>query len=233
MQIITPAQCRAARALLNWSQPELAQRCDIHVQTISNFEKESSTPSKTTLEKIHSIFVKQDIVFSDDDGVRRRQQMITQYQGTDGFRAFMDDIYETAKKSGGDICLLNANPDLWIKWLGEHWYFDTHVPRMEKLLDKITARITIQTKNYNFIGRKFGEYRWLPDNIWNENSFYSYGNKIGFFKFTENNVEIIVLKEEKFAETFRFLFNLVWNQYTIVPDDPDHKPQKKIKKRPA
>ena len=43
-------------ALLNWSQPELAERCSIHVQTISNFEKESSTPSKNTLSKISITF---------------------------------------------------------------------------------------------------------------------------------------------------------------------------------
>lgn len=30
MQIITAAQCRAARALLNWSQPNLAERCGIY-----------------------------------------------------------------------------------------------------------------------------------------------------------------------------------------------------------
>lgn len=41
MIIIIPAQCRAARALLNWSQPDLAERWDMHVQTISAFENES------------------------------------------------------------------------------------------------------------------------------------------------------------------------------------------------
>lgn len=226
MQIITPAQCRAARALLNWSQPDLAERCDIHVQTISNFEKESSTPSKTTLEKIGTILIQEGIVFLDDDGVRKRHQTIQRYEGTEGFRAFMNDIHETAKKVGGHICLLNANPDLWIKWLGERWYNENHVPRMEKLLGKMTVRITIQKGNYNFIGKDFCEYRWLPDHIWNDNSFYSYGDKIGFMNFTENHVEIIVLKERKFAETFRFLFNLVWDQYSIIPDVDDYKPRK-------
>lgn len=227
MQIISPSQSRAARALLNWSQPELAERCGIHVQTISNFEKESSTPSKKTLEKISTVLQRAGIAFLDEDGVKRSQTTIQQYSGADGFRSFMDDVYETSKKFGGEVCLLNANPDLWIKWLGEDWYYSRHVPRMEKLLDNLNMRITIEEKNYNFIGRRFGEYRWLPKTIWNENSFYSYGDKIGFMSFENDGVEIFVLQERKFAETFRFLFNLVWNQYSIVPDTPDHKPQRK------
>lgn len=85
MQIITPAQCRAARALLNWSQPELAERCDIHVQTISNFEKESFTPSKTTLGKIISVLGVAGIEVTEDDGVKRRSQPIQQFAKTHKF----------------------------------------------------------------------------------------------------------------------------------------------------
>jgi transcriptional regulator with XRE-family HTH domain len=49
---LTSKQCRAARSLLAWSQPDLAQSSGVHVQTISNFEQEHSTPSRRTLEKI-------------------------------------------------------------------------------------------------------------------------------------------------------------------------------------
>lgn len=225
MQIITPAQCRAARALLNWSQPELAERCDIHVQTISNFEKESGSPSKSTLEKITTVLTLAGIEFDEDDGVKRSNETTKQYQGADGFRLFMDDVYETTKKQGGNLCLMNADPNLWIKWLGKDWYHDVHVPRMEELMPHMTARMIIKNKNYNFIGRRFGEYRWMPDNIWNQNSFYSYGDKIGFMNFDDSDIKIFVLKHRKFAETFSFLFHLVWDQYTIIPDVPDHKPR--------
>lgn len=229
--MISSSQCRAARALLNWSQPDLATRCDMHVQTISNFESDNSTPSKTTLSKITNILEQAGIAFLDDDGVRRRQLAVQQYQGSEGFRAFMDDIYQTLKDKGGDMCLLNARPDFWLKWLGKEWYETVHIPRMEALLDKIDFRVTIREGDYNFIGNRFGEYRWIPEKIWDDNSFYSYGDKIGFLSFDNNTVEILVLHQKKFAENYRFLFNLVWDQYSIIPNADDYKPKKKTPNR--
>lgn len=223
MNLISSAQCRAARALLNWSQPDLAGRCDMHVQTISNFEKEASTPSKTTLTKIMTVFHLQGILFEEDDGVKRSNQTIQQYEGADGFRLFMDDVYETAKQKGGQICLLNAKPENWIKWLGKEWN-EFHSQRMMDIREKFTFRITIMEGDMNFIGKRHAEYRWVPKRIWNEKSFYVFGDKLGFLNFENDNVTVFVMQQKKFAETFRFLFNLVWDQYSIVPDAPDCKP---------
>jgi DNA-binding XRE family transcriptional regulator len=41
---LDPAQCRAARALLQWSQSKLAKTANVSRKTISNFEKEVRTP---------------------------------------------------------------------------------------------------------------------------------------------------------------------------------------------
>ncbi len=228
MNLISSAQCRAARALLNWSQPDLATRCDIHVQTISNFEKESSTPSKTTLEKIMTVLQLEGIVFIDDDGVKRQQQSVQQYDGADGFRLFMDDVYATAQSQGGEICLLNAKPDNWVKWMGDHW--QAHTERMIAIADKFSFKITTRQGEHNFISRDFAEYRWVPEKIWNQHSFYAYGDKVAFLNFDHDDVRIFVLKHAPFAKTHKFLFNLVWNEHTIIPDTDDYKP--KIKKSP-
>jgi transcriptional regulator with XRE-family HTH domain len=48
--MITPAQCRAARALLNWSQQQLADASKAGVVTIRNFEGGKSSPINSTLE---------------------------------------------------------------------------------------------------------------------------------------------------------------------------------------
>jgi transcriptional regulator with XRE-family HTH domain len=37
--MISPAQCRAARALLDWTQPDLAQKTGLSVVTVRAFEK--------------------------------------------------------------------------------------------------------------------------------------------------------------------------------------------------
>ncbi len=47
---MTPAQCRAARALLNWNQEKLAAAAQVSVTTVRNFETEKSAPQRSTLD---------------------------------------------------------------------------------------------------------------------------------------------------------------------------------------
>lgn len=46
---LTPAQCRAARGLLNWSQPDLAKATGLRRETIANFERGAHTPQARNL----------------------------------------------------------------------------------------------------------------------------------------------------------------------------------------
>lgn len=226
MKIISSAQCRAARALLDWSQPVLAEKCGLHVQTISNFEKEAKTPSKRTLETIARTFHIEGIVLLEDDGVQRKANRVVTYFGEEGFKSFMDDLYESARTAGGEICLFNAKPSNWIKWLEDFW-LEKHVVRMEKILHKIDYKIIIKQNDYNFISNRFAEYRWIPDKIWHEHSFYTYGDKVAFLNFEGNNVEIYVIRQKKLTQTMRFFFNMMWEQFTIIPDSGDYRPQTK------
>jgi ribosome-binding protein aMBF1 (putative translation factor) len=76
--MLTPAQVRAARALLRWSQTELALHSGVHVNPIKSFESEQSNPVWTTLSKLERALKKAGVVFIDGDehqgpGVRLRE----------------------------------------------------------------------------------------------------------------------------------------------------------------
>nr|WP_131113107.1 helix-turn-helix domain-containing protein [Lichenihabitans psoromatis] len=47
--MITPAQCRAARALLNWTQDQLAKAATVGIVTIRQFEGANADPRHATL----------------------------------------------------------------------------------------------------------------------------------------------------------------------------------------
>ena len=47
---ITSAQCRAARALISWSQGDLAEKAKVAAATIANFETDKRQPQARTLE---------------------------------------------------------------------------------------------------------------------------------------------------------------------------------------
>jgi transcriptional regulator with XRE-family HTH domain len=54
--MISAEQCRAARALLGWSQSDLATRADVAVSTIADFERGERSPQNKTLSDIRSVF---------------------------------------------------------------------------------------------------------------------------------------------------------------------------------
>ncbi len=219
-------QIRAARALLNWSQGDLATRAGLSQTGIARIENGINTPNTSTMDKIIGAFDDAGIEFIADRGIERRRTDVHVYKGSEGFREFMDDVYMVAKNQGGEICLYNARPANWIKWLGVDWN-RAHSERMAALVNQINFKITCQRGSYDFIGSKHAEYRWVPDELWNERSFYAYGNRIGFLDFQEESVEIYVLKQKQFSDSFRALFNVAWEYATIVPDAGGHGPIKK------
>jgi DNA-binding XRE family transcriptional regulator len=69
---ISPAQCRMARALLNWTQEKLAAKVGVAHKTIYNFEKELRTPLNVSRAAIQQAFEQAGIEFLPNDGVRRK-----------------------------------------------------------------------------------------------------------------------------------------------------------------
>lgn len=65
---MTPAQCRAARALLDWSQQRLAEFSRIGNATIRNFESGRSSPQIATLDVLKRAFEGAGVIFVDENG---------------------------------------------------------------------------------------------------------------------------------------------------------------------
>jgi transcriptional regulator with XRE-family HTH domain len=75
---LSPAQCRAARALLNWSQEDLVRASGITKKTIADFERGATTPRANTLSQIQAALEAKGIGFINGDGpgVRLKSQSV-------------------------------------------------------------------------------------------------------------------------------------------------------------
>ncbi|MCK2055954.1 XRE family transcriptional regulator [Methylobacterium sp. 37f] len=65
---MTPAQSRAARALLNWSESDLAGKLGLGEDFVRNFESGGREAPSGQIEAMRSVFMTQGILFSQDGG---------------------------------------------------------------------------------------------------------------------------------------------------------------------
>ena len=75
--MISAAQCRAARAILNWSQDELATNAQVARATVADFERRERDPVRNNMFSIISAFEARGVTFVDEGelgaGVRLKQ----------------------------------------------------------------------------------------------------------------------------------------------------------------
>jgi transcriptional regulator with XRE-family HTH domain len=66
--MVTPAQCRAGRGLLDWSQQELAKKAGVGVVTVRQLEAGVHEPRRATLDVVRRCFEAAGIEFIDENG---------------------------------------------------------------------------------------------------------------------------------------------------------------------
>ncbi len=67
---ISPAQCRMARALLRWTQRDLARKAAVARRTVSDFESGLRLLRLRTRRDIANTFVNAGVVFEPNGGIR-------------------------------------------------------------------------------------------------------------------------------------------------------------------
>ncbi len=208
--LIRPSQIRAARALLDWTIHDLAKRAGVGASTISAIETGRSDGSLEVLKNIFFAFTVSGVELTPEGGVIPAEGKIVTLYGTEGFRAFMDDVYELSRTVGGEICIFNVSPSLLTKWLGAEWY-KAHAKRMLEIKNKIEVKVLVHKGEQNFIGKSFAEYRTCPMEGFNDRTIYTYGYKTGFLYFNEDSIKITVMDQPEITKNFNTLFNIAWN----------------------
>lgn len=216
--MISPTQMRAARAMLSLSQGDVAKSLGIAANTLSNIESGQSDAPASRLKEIQEYYEREGLEFIEGDGVRKKQATVVRLSGQDGLITLMNDIYDFATIQGGEICLFNAKPENWFKWLDVDWYKE----RAERLLqyaDNFEMKSTVIEGNTHFLGSSYQRYRWFPRDLFisNDESLYSYGDKLAFITFREHDVEVLIFQSKQFADGVKALFNIAWDNVAKIP----------------
>ena len=67
--MISPRQCRAARAWLGWTQRELAEKAGVDMQTVMHFELGRGAPRRATALALMVIFLQSGLSIDDDQNL--------------------------------------------------------------------------------------------------------------------------------------------------------------------
>jgi transcriptional regulator with XRE-family HTH domain len=67
-QMITSAQCRAGRALIDWSRDKLAETSKVALRTIVDFERDARNPRAVTLIALQGALESEGVIFIAENG---------------------------------------------------------------------------------------------------------------------------------------------------------------------
>jgi DNA-binding XRE family transcriptional regulator len=227
--MITAAQLRAARGLVDWTRNELAKAANVSPETVKNIEHGIFRPQEETAERIVKTFAAHGVEFTESEGVRLHKDTVTRFEGVEGFKRFMDDVYEEAKKSSemnkkialpGDrksFCMSGLDDRFFSKHLGD--YFVMHTKRMNELRHTFKMYILVKDRPHTLLpeevqkdkGSSYREYRLSTSSDGGKVPFYVYADKLAILIFEdENNPRIVVISSEPVAQAYREQFNIIW-----------------------
>ncbi|MDR3613625.1 MAG: hypothetical protein P4L53_08660 [Candidatus Obscuribacterales bacterium] len=116
--MLTASQIRAARAILDWSQQELANAAKLSLATVRKTELGYISPRSTTTKAIYDVLYSAGIEFIEPDGARRRPSEMLVFEGASGGRDFLENMRLTACKSGGEIFIVTPSAQSFAKFCG-------------------------------------------------------------------------------------------------------------------
>lgn len=211
--MIEPRQIRAARALLNWSQTDLAKASGVATSSIKNIENEITVARRDTLSQIVEAFESNGVEFFSDGGVRPRHREVRVLKGTQGFKDFFDDVYQVVQK-GGEICVSGIDESIIGQALDG--YGDIHIKRMSEIKASLKVKCLVKEGDRNFTAKGYCEYKWVVPELFETTHFYVYNDRVAIISILSVvDINIVVIDIPKVAEFYEKLFLKMWEEAKI------------------
>ncbi|MGE0252249.1 MAG: helix-turn-helix transcriptional regulator [Dongiaceae bacterium] len=203
--MINAKQIRAARALLDWNQADLALASDLSVQTIKNIENARTNPHPSNMISLQAALEKAGVDFTSDGGVRPKT-LLTVLEGENCVLKMLDDAYHTLRGTGGEFLVQ----------FGDDGKSSQEVIAAEKRLrdEQIKMRFIVgrSVKTFRY---SLEEYRVIPQRYFLNNPIVIYGDKLANLALDAQ--KIFILDNPISAMAARNSFDFIWDH----SDSPD------------
>lgn len=207
-KMISPRQIKAARALLGWTQIDLAKASGLHPNAINKIENEAGEPRPVTLSRIQAACEVANIRFRGQRGVEIKEDSfeIMRFDGPDYIRRLTDDIISIVRSADDEV--LNCIAD-------EHFFNQADIKQVNRYFGhkkkiNFRERYIMSKKASTFRGKEKQAYRWLPEKNLGVVSYFVYRDRVVFIQWPIK--QILVIKNQSLSDTFRNQFEYLWNQ---------------------
>jgi len=216
--MISSDQIRAARALLNLSQQDLAAKAGITAKLLNDIEAGSARPRSGHLVVIKNALENLGIEFLDGSGIRRKGEAldIERIEGSDLLQHFYADILNALPKTGGEVLYMGVNNPRFGHYVEEKLqaYREFEGEAIER---GIGERLLFLEGDTNFLSKRNG-YRWIPRKLFGETPITIYGDNVSVILWGPPG-RMIIIRNKAIAETLRCHFEAIWSLGEPVPDD--------------
>lgn len=197
------AKIKASRAVLDWSQTQLAKASGLSVPNIQRLEAGNSSPNARTQNKLIRTLKKQGIIFS-EKGIEYEEFPVYFTEGKsheDAYLKLLEDAFEHL--------LTVKNPELLIMFSDDSVSPASVNTMYRKMRAKgIKMRQLIQEGN-NYIIGPLDEYRHLPEKYFINRVTLIYGDRIA--NETTDVKKGVIKVDPVNANIQRNMFNILWS----------------------
>jgi DNA-binding XRE family transcriptional regulator len=209
-----PKTLRAARGYFDFTMDEFAKETGISKHTIMRAEKGDVEMSPQTEKALQHYFASKGLEVT-DNGIKEIVNPVITYEGSEGFIEFMTDVMNTALKNPTEICVSNVDESLWENNLPAD--FAEEYREKMKSARGLSSKVLLKSSDNFETASDFVEYRRIPEHLfYDEASFYAYGDKLGLITFRGGSVQIVVLHNKQFTDSFKVMFNTIWNNHKVI-----------------
>jgi transcriptional regulator with XRE-family HTH domain len=220
--LITADQIRAARALKNWSQTDLAERTGLAVPTIANIELGKQIPGKNTIEKIIDAFSIGGIRFT-PNGVEFDKNEIVSIVGMGKFKHVLFDV----------IRILEQKPPKEREFL-VFAADDTRSSEEEKELydemgEKGFTHRRIVSDKAKMLHHRYSS-KIIPSKYFDEKgAVFVFDDRLAFYTAGEGEQEptTLIITNHRIAETYKKIFHYMWDSLQEAESKPVKKKGRK------
>jgi len=203
--MITHSQIKAGRALLNFTQEDLAKRAGVTQITVANLETGRSRGSESTLRRIQKALELAGVEFI-TGGVRLTDTIFQTIEGSDCFLRLLDDVYFSLKDSQKKAVIFTGCDER------------KNTPEVTETICRILRagikmRMIIEEGNDYILG-DLDCYRQIPKKYFQNLVTVAYADKYAIVVYSLDVFRVHIINHPNVARAHRGMFEMLWSMGT-------------------